>query len=171
MKQNAGSSFRKDCEEQLSKRRFLLKDLEKFTFSPCYWRKNLKNSQDKRMPVQFGLGFLRDKVYVLKITFTHAFPLLFYQKCQSFHHHHHHHHHHHVVPPARISLTLSRHFSISFITSGRSSGLHPISSHSCCMYIRADHPAFAWPYTGTIGVHHWWVCPCFSSSVLRVWFV
>ena len=44
-----------------------------------------------------------------------------------------HHHHHHVVPPARISLTLSRHFSLSFISSGRSSGLHPLSSHSCCM--------------------------------------
>ena len=54
-------------------------------------------------------------------------------------------HHHH-----RISLTLSRHFSLSFITSGRSSGLHPVSSHSCCMYVRADHPAFARPY---VGVH------------------
>ena len=43
------------------------------------------------------------------------------------------HHHHHVAPPARISLTLSRHFSLSFIASGRSSGLHPVSSHSCCM--------------------------------------
>ena len=43
------------------------------------------------------------------------------------------HHHHHVVPPARISLTISRHFSLSFIASGRSSGLHPVSSHSCCM--------------------------------------
>ena len=43
------------------------------------------------------------------------------------------HHHHHVVPPARISLTLSRHFSLSFIAPGRSSGLHPVSSHSCCM--------------------------------------
>ena len=41
------------------------------------------------------------------------------------------HHHHHVVLVARISLTLSRHFSLSFITSGRSSGQHPISSHSC----------------------------------------
>ena len=45
-------------------------------------------------------------------------------------------HHHHVVPLARISLTLSRHFSLSFIASGRSSGLHPVSSHSCCMYVR-----------------------------------
>ena len=42
-------------------------------------------------------------------------------------------HHHRVVPPARLSLTLSRHFSLSFIASGRSSGLHPVSSHSCCM--------------------------------------
>ena len=46
---------------------------------------------------------------------------------------HHHHHHHHVVPPARISLTISRHFSLSFIASGRSSGLHPVSSHNCCI--------------------------------------
>ena len=62
--------------------------------------------------------------------------------------HHHHHHHHHVVLLTRISLTLSRHLSISFIASGRSSGLHPVSSHSCCMYVRAGHPAFAWPYAG-----------------------
>ena len=60
------------------------------------------------------------------------------------------HHHHHVVPQARISLTLSRHFSLSFIVSGRSSGLHPVSSHSCCMYVRAGRPAFARPY---VGVH------------------
>ena len=59
-------------------------------------------------------------------------------------------HHHHVVPLARISLTLSRHFSLSFIASGRSSGLHPVSSHSCCMYVLAGRPAFAWPY---VGVH------------------
>ena len=57
-----------------------------------------------------------------------------------------HHHHHHVVQLARISLTLSRHFSLSFVASGRSSGLHPISSHNCCMYVRADRPAFARPY-------------------------
>ena len=56
------------------------------------------------------------------------------------------HHHHHVVPLAWISLTLSRHFSLSFIASGRSSGLHPISSHSCCMYVQAGCPAFAWRY-------------------------
>ena len=44
-----------------------------------------------------------------------------------------HHHHHHVVPPAWISLTLSRHSSLSFIASGRYSGLYPVSSQSCCM--------------------------------------
>ena len=58
--------------------------------------------------------------------------------------------HPHVVPLAWISLTLSRHFSLSFIASGRSSGIHPVSSHSCCMYVRAGGPAFAWPY---VGVH------------------
>ena len=58
------------------------------------------------------------------------------------------HHHHHVMPLAWISLTLSRHFSLSFIASGMSSGLHPISSHSCCIYVRAGHPAFACPYAG-----------------------
>ena len=53
---------------------------------------------------------------------------------------------HHVVPPARISLTHSHHFSLSFIDSGRSSGRKPVSSQSCCMYFRAGHPAFARPY-------------------------
>ena len=62
----------------------------------------------------------------------------------------HHHHHHDVVPLARISRTLSHHFSLLFIASGRSSGLHPVSSHSCCMYVRAGRPAFARP---CVGVH------------------
>ena len=68
-----------------------------------------------------------------------------------------HHHHHHVVPLARISLTLSRHLYLSFIASGRSSGLHPVSSHSCWMYVRAGRPAFARPY---VGVHR-------STSLMR----
>ena len=72
-----------------------------------------------------------------------------------------HHHHHHVVPPARISLTLSRHFSLSFIASGRSSGAHPVSSQSCCMYVRAGLHAFARPY---VGVHR--STSLMSSSLL-----
>ena len=66
------------------------------------------------------------------------------------HYHHHHHHHHHVALVARISLTLSRHSSLSFITLGRSSGQHPVSSHSCWIYVRAGRPAFARP---CVGVH------------------
>ena len=57
----------------------------------------------------------------------------------------HHHHHHHVVLVARISLTLSCHFSLSFIASGRSSGQHPVSSNSCWMYVPAGRPDFARP--------------------------
>ena len=52
------------------------------------------------------------------------------------------------MPPARISLTLSRHFSPSFIASGWSSGLYSVSSQNCCMYVRAGRPAFARPYVG-----------------------
>ena len=70
-------------------------------------------------------------------------------------------HHHHVVPPARISLTLSRHFSLSFITSDRSSGLFSVSSHSCWKYVLAGRPAFARPY---VGVHR--SASLMSSSLL-----
>ena len=70
-------------------------------------------------------------------------------------------HHHHVVPPARKPLTLSGHSSQSFIASGRSSGLHPVSSQSCCMYVRAGGLAFARPY---VGVH--WSTSLMSSSLL-----
>ena len=54
------------------------------------------------------------------------------------------------MPIARISLTLSRHFFLSIIAFARSSGIHPVSSHSCCMYVPAGRPAFARPY---VGVH------------------
>ena len=80
-------------------------------------------------------------------------------------------HHHHVVLVARISLTLSRHFSLSFIASGRSSGQHPVSSHSCWMYVRAGRPVLHGHVWGSTRVHHLWVRPCFSSSVLHVWFI
>ena len=58
--------------------------------------------------------------------------------------------HHHVALVARISLTLSRHSSLSFITLVRSSGQHPVFSHSCWMYVHAGCPAFARP---CVGVH------------------
>ena len=61
-----------------------------------------------------------------------------------------HHHHHHIALVARIYLTLSRHSSLLFIALGRSSGQHPVSSHSCWMYVHAGRPAFARP---CVGVH------------------
>ena len=70
-------------------------------------------------------------------------------------------HHHHVVPLAWISRTLSSHFSLSFIASGRFSGLHPVPSHSCCIYVRAGRPTFARPY---LGVHR--STSVMSSSLL-----
>ena len=78
---------------------------------------------------------------------------------------HHHHHHHHVVPLARIYLTLSHHFSLSFIASGRSPEPHPVSSHSCCMYVRAGRPTFARLY---VGVHRG-TSPMSSSLLLQQW--
>ena len=62
---------------------------------------------------------------------------------------------------AASTNTLSRHFSLSFIASGRSSELHPVSLHSCCMYVLAGHPALAWPY---VGVHR--STSLMSSSLL-----
>ena len=69
----------------------------------------------------------------------------------------------HIVPLARTSMTLSRHFSLSFIASGRSSGLHPVSSHSCYMYVRAGCPAFARPFVCVP------VCVCVNHISLLVW--
>ena len=65
---------------------------------------------------------------------------------------------------ARISLTLSRHFTQLFIASGRSSGLHPVSSHICFMYVLAGRPAFAQPYVGI----HWSALLMSSLLLLRL---
>ena len=56
--------------------------------------------------------------------------------------------HHHHIPSAQISLTISRHPSLSSITSGWSSRLRLVAIQSCCMYVRAGRPAFARPYEG-----------------------
>ena len=81
--------------------------------------------------------------YIQKHTYIYIFVYIDSYIC-------HHHHHHQVVRLARISLTLFRHFSLSFIASGRSSGLYPVFSLSCRMYVLAGRPAFARPY---VGVH------------------
>ena len=79
-----------------------------------------------------NLSLTRDHIsFQRMIEYTLIFELLLipYLNAENYYHRH------HVVPPARISLTLSRHFSLSFIAFGRSSELHPVSSHSCCMYV------------------------------------
>ena len=48
-----------------------------------------------------------------------------------------------IPDPLSPLLPIIHHF-------GRSSGLHPVSSQSCCMYIPAGCPAFERPY---VGVH------------------
>ena len=47
---------------------------------------------------------------------------------------------------ADISYPLSP--PLPIVHFGRSSGLHPVSAQSCCMYIRAGRPAFARPCEG-----------------------
>ena len=53
-----------------------------------------------------------------------------------------------VAPPGRISLTLSRHLSLSFVAPVWSSRLHPVSAQSCCIKVLAGRPAFARPFEG-----------------------
>ena len=50
---------------------------------------------------------------------------------------------HHVVPRAWIPLPLPLHLSLSSITFGRSSGLHPVSVSRCYGYVLIGHPTSA----------------------------
>ena len=52
---------------------------------------------------------------------------------------------HHVALPARISLTLSRHPSLSPTAPRSSSRLYPVSAQSYCIKIQASRPDFARP--------------------------
>ena len=77
------------------------------------------------------------------------------------------HHHHHVALSALTFLTLSCHPSLSSIAPGRSSGLHPVSSQSYCMYVcmfQLDVLPLLVPVKGSTGVYHLWVRANFSSS-------
>ena len=69
----------------------------------------------------------------------------------------------HIIIIIIISMTLSRHSSLSFIASGRSSELHPVFSQSCCVLVRADRPAFARPYDRV----HWSTSLMSSSLILQ----
>ena len=81
------------------------------------------------------------------------------------------HHHHHVVLVARISLTLSRHFSLSFIAqAGLLDNIPYPNIVAECMFVLVVLLLLGHVW-GSTRVHHLWVRPCFSSSVLHVWFV
>ena len=49
---------------------------------------------------------------------------------------------------AWISQTLPCHPSLLAIAPGRYLRLHPVSTLSCCIYVRAGHPTFARPFEG-----------------------
>ena len=101
-------------------------------------------------------------VHLLSMLMKHEFQLeMFVAICWSNGHHH-----YHVALVARISLSLSRHSSLSFIALGRSSGQHPVSSHSCWMYVRASRPAFARP---CVGVHKSTSLMSSSLLLLHCW--
>ena len=65
------------------------------------------------------------------------------------------------MPCRQHEYPWSSHFSLLFIASDRSSGLHLVSSQSCCMYVRAGRPDFARPY---VGIHR--STSLMSSSLL-----
>ena len=119
----------------------------------------LRFSQSKKVPLTFrfsfeklDFSFIFSSNYLFMKTFT-----IHYESRKKFciylyagillHHHH--------------AQTLSRHFSLSFIASGISSVLHPVSSHSCWMYFRTGRSAFARSY---VGVHR--STSLMSSSLL-----
>ena len=126
-----------------------------FSFTRCFVKYWVLHELSYSRTVKYtSLGFLHVYPWELLLEKTNsqsslfsAFPNFFIilsliGKC------HHYHHHHLVMSPARISLTLSRRPSLSFIASGSSSGLHPVSSPSSSMYVRAGRPAFAQPCEG-----------------------
>ena len=130
-------------------------------------KKTLKQATEKNSntPV-LNLSISKFNCHLFKKAVSFKSSFVTYLSC--FFVHHHHHHHHHIALVARISLTLSRHFSLSFIALGWSSGQHPVSSHSCWMYVRAGRPAFARP---CVGIHK--STSVMSSSLLlqHIWFV
>ena len=100
--------------------------------------------------VEFELAFYDVIVQFISYLATKTFPFLrrvttwVKKKHPKVWMNYHHHYHHHVAPSARTSLTLSYHPSLS----SRSSGIHPVSAQSCCMYVLAGRPAFARPCDG-----------------------
>ena len=94
--------------EMKRKQPYLWFDPSKYIYIMCVWvcvyvrLPTLPHKQDSRQDEYLSVAYIYIYIYIYI-------------------------YHHHVVPPPRISLTLSRHSSLSFIASGRSLGLHPLS--------------------------------------------
>ena len=87
----------------------------------------------KKLGIPVGLERFKNPFWLLNSArFTFHVTQLYLSTC----------HPHHVTLLARISLTLSRHSSLSSIAPGRSSRQHPVSAQSYCRYILAG-PTFA----------------------------
>ena len=80
-------------------------------------------------------------------------------------------HYHLVVLSARISLTLSRHHSLSFIASDSPQGYMPCPHRPAIRRFEQVTLIILGHVKGSIGVDHLWARPYFSSSVLHVRFV
>ena len=124
---------------------------------PARWQKLLGSARSGCTTLSYRNCVITPGWRLMRARYRTCFHALYDEKNVFIHHHH----HHHIVPLAQIFLTLSRRFSLSFIASSRSSGLHPVSSHGCWMYVRAGRPAFARPY---VGVHR--STSLMSSSLL-----
>ena len=76
------------------------------------------------------------------------------------------HYHHHVLPLAWTSLTLSRHFSLSFIASAGLQGYIPYPHIAAVCMFELVVMLLLGHMRGSIGVHHLWARPCFSSTYI-----
>ena len=74
--------------------------------------------------------------------------------------------HHHVMPQARISLTSSHHFSLSFIASGMSQGCNPYTHIAAVCMFELVLLLLNGHMRRLIGVHPLWACSSFSSWCL-----
>ena len=83
--------------------------------------------------------------------------------------HHHHHHHHHVLLSARISLAFSCHPPNRLLLPVDLQGYIQYRHRAAVCGFELVVLAFLVHVKGSTGVHHLWVCPYFSSSVLHVW--
>ena len=87
-------------------------------------------------------------IYVCNVIFTHSPVFIAWPKDWSYDYFERDNHHHHVMPLAQISLTLTHYSSLSSITFGRSSKLHPVSVQSCWRLVLASRPTLAHPCEG-----------------------